>query len=58
MTEEDDLFEREGDSVTIRWFVAAYDSECRCGGMLLEGESGGYIGDDDEPSCESCCRVA
>lgn len=55
----DGLFEQEGDEPIIRWFVAAYDSECTsCGALLREGEPGGYIGHDDEASCEPCCRAA
>jgi hypothetical protein len=56
---EDDLFEQEGDEPTIRWFVAVYDSDCTsCGALLREGALGGYIGNDDEASCEPCCRAA
>jgi len=58
-SEEDDLFEVEGDDPIIAWFVATYDSDCvSCGALLREGELGGYIEDDDEASCESCCRAA
>jgi hypothetical protein len=58
MSPDEDLFAREGDEPTVRWFVASYDSLCGCGGMLLEGERGGYIGNDDEASCESCVLAA
>lgn len=55
----DGLFEQEGDEPTVRWFVAAYDSDCMsCGALLREGTLGGYIGSDDEASCEPCCRAA
>lgn len=62
MTDEDDLdglFERDGKGISVRWFVASYDSNCsECGTLLREGELGGYIGDDDEASCENCCWAA
>jgi hypothetical protein len=57
--EEDDLFETEGDDdVPIRTFTASYESTCPCGALILEGDSAGYIGDDDEASCGPCILSA
>ncbi len=57
MTEADldDLFERERDQVRVRWFEAAYASDCdTCGNALMPGERGCYIGGTDTASCEPC----
>lgn len=58
MNDEDDLFETEGDDVPIRTFTASYVSTCPCGALILEGDSAGYIGDDDEASCGPCILSA
>lgn len=59
IADENGLFEVEGDEPTIRWFVADYVSDCvSCGVLLVPGDRGGYIGDDDEASCEDCCQTA
>lgn len=50
---------RDGTYTVIRWFDAAYDSECNtCGGEICTGERAGYVDDDDRASCESCCEKA
>jgi hypothetical protein len=58
VTDDDDLFETEGDAPVVRDFTAAYESTCPCGALIMEGDSAGYIGDDDEASCAACCLSA
>lgn len=59
MTEkEEDLFDTEGDAVVVRTFMASYESTCPCGALIVEGDSAGYIGDDDEASCSACILSA
>lgn len=58
MTGEEDLFETEGDTPVIRTFTASYESTCPCGAPIVEGDSAGYIGDDDEASCGPCILSA
>lgn len=55
---EDDLFETEGDASVVRTFIAAYESRCPCGTLIMEGDRAGYIEDDDEASCQDCCGMA
>lgn len=54
--DEDDPFECEGEETVVRWFTASYRSDCaRCGALIGLDDSAGYIGEDDEASCEECC---
>lgn len=58
MSDDEDLFDTEGDSVVVRTFTASYESTCPCGALIVEGDEAGYIGDDDEASCVDCIGLA
>lgn len=53
--EDEDLFELEGEEPAVRWFTAAYESECFCGALIGINDRAGYIGEDTEASCADCC---
>lgn len=60
MSEElEGFFDLEDDDVPIRWFDAAYESECPgCGATIFPGDRAGYVGHDDQASCAGCCLQA